>query len=244
MTAHAVIEKSRQVTPVGKRKPYGLARRSDLPGSDANLDLNTLGGRLAWARLREEITQEDLAMAIDKVRATIVAYERGSIMPPINVVEELAKRLKVSPSYLAFGEHGIKSRAGANAAEMTVNIDEITYGRDGSYVSGTFAMPRRLADSYVDNVDKLKVIVLNHHADAFGLRAGDRLFVDSSIQSIDKDFDTYVIEVDGGMEVVRIAPSFTKTNMTLVEGPRGDKVQTNPADLQIVGAVVSTLRSA
>jgi transcriptional regulator with XRE-family HTH domain len=219
-----------------------VARRSDLAGSDSDLDLKTLGGRLAYARLREQVTQDDLARAIDKVRGTVVAYERNTIMPPIPIVEALAKVLKVSPSFLAFGEHGVKAIAGENPAEATVNVDEITFGRDGSYISGTFAMPRSLAESYVDNLRFLKVYVLGHNADAFGLRQGTRLFVDTGIESISNEFDTYVIEVNGGMEVIRIAPSFAKSAKVTVEGARGDKQEVTAKSLKILGAVVSTLR--
>lgn len=219
-----------------------VARRSDLAGSDSDLDLHTLGGRLAYARLREQVTQDDLAKAIDKVRGTIVAYERNTIMPPIPIVEALAKVLKVSPSFLAFGEHGVKAVGDMNAAEATVNVNEITFGRDGSYTSGTFAMPRSLAESYVENVKDLKVYVLGHNADSFGMRQDTRLFVDASIDSVSNEFDTYVIEVNGGMEVIRIAPSFAKSNTVSVEGSRGDKQEVKAKDLKILGAVVSTLR--
>lgn len=229
-------------TKISLRPVPAVARRSDLAGSDSDLDLNTLGGRLAYARLREQVTQDDLAQAIDKVRGTIVAYESNKIMPPIPIVQALAKVLKVSPSFIAFGEHGVKAVGGANPAEATINIDEITYGRDGRYVSGTFAMPRTLAESYVDQVRDLKVIVLGHNADAFGLRQGSRLFVDTSIDAISNEFDTYVIEVNGGMDVIRVAPSFAKTAKVTVEGSRGGKEQVAVKDLKILGAVVSTLR--
>jgi transcriptional regulator with XRE-family HTH domain len=219
-----------------------VAHRSDLAGSDSNLDLHSVGGRLAYARLRNNVTQEHLAGQIDKVRGTIVSYERNIIMPPIPVVEALAKVLNVSASFLAFGEHGVKTTASDNAAESTITVDEITCGRDGSYISGAFAMPRALAESYVENVRSLKVYVLGHNADAFGLRQDTRLFVDASVQSVSNEFDTYVIEVNGGMEVIRIAPSFAKSDKIKVEGSRGDKQQVPAKDLKVLGAVVSTLR--
>jgi transcriptional regulator with XRE-family HTH domain len=249
MAAQATLTKPPGGRVAGKSKAKiqmqavpAIARRSDLAGSDNGLDLNSLGGRLAYARLREEVTQEQLAEAADKCRGTIVAYERNKIMPPIPIIEALAKVLKVSPSFLAFGEHGVKSVGDMNAAESTVNVDEITFGRDGHYTSGTFAMPRSLAESYVESVRSLKVYVLGHNADAFGLRQDTRLFVDTSVQSISNEFDTYVIEANGGMEVIRIAPSFAKSNKVVVEGSRGDKQEVAPKDLNILGAVVSTLR--
>lgn len=247
MAAQATLTKPPGGRVAGKPKVSlravpAVARRSDLAGSDSDLDLNTLGGRLAYARLREQMTQDDIAKAIDKVRGTIVAYESNKIMPPIPIVQALAKVLKVSPSFIAFGEHGVKAVSGSNAAEASINVDEITFGRDGRYVSGTFAMPRALAESYVDEVRSLKVYVLGHNADALGLRQDTRLFVDTSITSVSNDFDTYVIEATGGMEVIRVAPSFAKSPKVTVEGSRGDKQQVAAKDLKILGAVVSTLR--
>lgn len=235
MTAHAVIEKP-------KAAP---ARRSDLQGSDANIDFNTLGGRLAYARLREEMTQEQLGRAIDKVRATVVAYETNKIMPPIPIVEALARRLNVSASFLAFGEHTTRPRGAvkaAAAAASTVNVTEITYGRDGPYASGTYALPRSVAESYVADLKDLKVYVLRHHAEAFNLRAGDRLFVDTSVGQLNRDYDTYLIEAPDGLEIARIPATFTETASIMLEGSKGDKSRVKSSSLKIIGAVVSTLR--
>lgn len=237
---------SMQVMPAAppapeKPKSTHLARRSDLIGSDIGLDLSTLGGRLAYARLKEEVTQETLAEAIDKVRGTINAYEANTIKPPIAVVEILAKVLKVSPSFLAFGEHGVKVAPNGNAAENTVNVDEITFGRDGRYVSGAFAMPRALAQSFCGEVRDLKIFVLDHDAPAFNLRSGSRVFTDTSVSSISPSHDTYLIEVTGGMEIVRADAGLTKTASIDLEDSRGKRSSVQLSKLKVIGAVVSTL---
>lgn len=225
---------------ISRQTISSIARRSDLAGSDVNLDLNTLGGRLAQSRLRKEMTQDQLAKAVDKVRATIVAYERGDITPPIPVVELIANALNVSPAFLAFGVHVVKE---AEKDGTAISIDEITYGRDGPFVSGNYILPVSLAREYAARVTDLSVYVLGHNAEAFNLRSGDRLFTDTSVNALSSEFDTYVIETRSGMEIVRIAPSFAAAGKSvLVEGPRGDKIETRVADLKIMGAVVSTLR--
>lgn len=215
------------------------ARRSDLVGSDEGIDLSIFGGRLADARLRSQMTQADLAKAIGRVRATIVGYEGGDIKPPVEMIEELARVLRVSPSYLAFGEFGVKTGVGV-AGDM-LSVDEITVGRDGQYVSGAFAMPRNLAEGFVADPKNLRVFVLNHHAEGFNLRAGARIFTDISVTRLTNEFDQYLIEVSGGMEIVRITPSFGKSNMVSIEGPRGERSETRASNLKIIGAVVSTL---
>lgn len=216
-------------------------RRVDQPGSGEDVDLNTVGGRIAWARLREEMTQEQVAKAIDKVRPTVVQYEANKIVPPIEVIQKMAKYLKVSPSFLAFGEHGIQTNG--NAGEDVVNIDEISYGRDGSYQSGVFAFPRKLAESYVEKASTFKAFVMNHHAPLFDLRAGDRVFADTSVRDVTNEHDTYLLDVTGGMEIVRIPRTLTKGPNVEIILPDNEKMSVKVKDLKIIGAVVSTLRS-
>ena len=109
---------SRNAAPRGRKAPSTTStvtvdntsprrqnqRRVDQPGSGDAPDMLTVGGRIAWARVREEVTQEAVAKAIDKVRPTVVQYEANKIVPPIEVIEKMARFLKVSPSFLAFGE--------------------------------------------------------------------------------------------------------------------------------------------
>jgi transcriptional regulator with XRE-family HTH domain len=218
------------------RKP----RRVDIPGSMDDIDLRTLGGRISWARVREDMTQEDVAKAINKSRATIVQYENNKINPPVAMVVELSKALNVSPSFVAFGEHGTK--ASINAEEEVVSIEEITFGRDGSYMSGGFALPRKLAESYVHNPRTLKVYVLNHNAPAFDLRSGDRIFADTSVTVLTSDHDMYLLRMpSGGMEVVRYEPSFEKSATVSFIGPKGAAISVKVKGLDIIGAVVGTL---
>lgn len=215
-------------------------RRVDLPGSGDDIDLTTLGGRVAWARLREMMTQDDVAAAIDKSRATIVQYEGNKIKPPIEIVEKLANTLKVSPSFIAFGEQGIK--ATINAAEEVVQVEEITFGRDGSFASGTFAMPRKLAEGYVENVRTLKAFVLNHNAPNFDLRSGDRIFADTSVTALTSDHDQYVIRTATGMEIVSYEPTISASTTVSLTGSKGNVMSAKLKDIEILGAVVSTLR--
>lgn len=229
--------------PTGRRKPTKppvTPRRVDLPGSADGIDLSKLGGRIAWARLREDMTQDAVAEAIDKSRATIVQYEGNKIKPPIEIVEKLAAALKVSPSFIAFGEQGIK--ATFNAAEEVVAMEEITFGRDGHFASGTFAMPRKLAEGYVANVRDLKVYVLNHNAPQFGLSSGDRIFADTSVKSLSSDHDQYLLRTATGLEIVSYEPTLSKSATVSFTGPRGTKIEAKLKDLDILGAVVSTLR--
>lgn len=216
-------------------------RRVDQAGSGDGLDLGTVGGRITWARLREELTQEEIAKTIGKVRPTVVQYEANKIVPPLDVIQKLSIRLKVSPSFLAFGEHGIQTMG--NAGEDVVNIDQITFGRDGQYQSGVFALPRDLVVSYASDARDLKAYVMNHHAPHFDLRTGDRVFADTSVTELTNVHDTYLLDTNGGMEIVRVPPTLSKTDAIDVIGPNGEKINVKVKELSIIGAVVSTLKS-
>lgn len=245
MASAAVLKRnpapSRTPTKHGSVPVLRIARRSDLENSDEGIDMTTLGGRLAKARLGANLTQEALGEAIDKVRATINAYETDKIVPPLPIVQRLAKTLNVSPSFLAFGEHGIATGV-APVADAMVNIDEITYGRDGHAVSGSMALSRRMAETYVDNVRSLKAYVLNHSAPHFGFQSGDLLLANSSVTEITNQYDTYLIEVPGGMEIVRPKTVLGGRGLSItVEGPRGDTFEVRTKSLKVIGAVVGSL---
>ncbi len=224
----------------GKPEPT-VARRVDLPGSDTDIDLNTVGGRITWARFREDMTQKGLAKLADKVRPTIAAYESGRIEPPLEMIHKLAQILKVSPSFLAFGEHGMKT---PNPAESMIDIPEITFGRDGEYQSQSFGMPRRLIESFARDAKHVRAYVLDHNAPAFDLTSGDRIFADISVTTLTSDHDMYLIRTPSGMEVVRAEAALTESAMVNLTGPKGDVRQAQIKKLTIIGAVVSTLRQS
>ena len=61
------------------------------------MNKSEFGKRLKIARKQKKMTQVELADAIEKKEATVRKYENGTIEPPWNVIEELAKALDVSP---------------------------------------------------------------------------------------------------------------------------------------------------
>ena len=124
--------------------------------------------------------------------------------------------------------------------DAVINIDEISYGRDGSYESGSFVIPRALGESYVSDIRGLKVFVLNHNAPLFNLVAGDRLFVDTRVKEMTIAHDTYAVEIGGEMEVVRYEPS-PKKDMVAFTNPANAKVEMKIKDVKVLGPVVSTL---
>ena len=215
-------------------------RRVDVPGAAESVDLQTMGGRIAWARLRKQMTQKALSELTKKSRATIVQYEQNNIDPPGSSVEALARALNVSPEFLAFGRHGIEGVA--NAAEEVVTLPEIRFGRDGEFTSGGYAFPRKMMEDFGVEHMGAKVYILMQDSPNFGYRAGDRLIVDTKVTQPDPNHDMYLLKAQTALEVVRCEPNFSNRKEMTFTGAKGQSFSSDPADLTFVGAIVGSVR--
>lgn len=70
------------------------------------VELDTVGRRIAAARVLKGLTQKQLAERISKKKATVIQYEQGRLNPPIPVIQGIAKALDVQPEFIAFGQQG------------------------------------------------------------------------------------------------------------------------------------------
>lgn len=219
-----------------KGKIGGIARRSGVAGSDANIDLNTFGGRLAYLRLSREITQSEVARWLGSTRQSIRNYESGLSFAPYDKIEIMAKRFGVAATYLAFGEHAIK----VSKPDMIVTIDEVSLSKSGRRITGGFVLPRALAESYVEDIRDLRCFVMSHDAALFNLSAGDRLFLDTSVDRMTIDRDIYAIEIGGELDVVRYVPSAVKGKVTFTNA-HNQTLEVDASDIKVLGALVSVL---
>lgn len=214
----------------------GIARRSDVPGSDANLDLNTFGGRLAYLRLNRDLSQTEVARWIGATRQSIRNYESGINFAPYDKIEIMAKRFGVAATYLAFGEHAVK----VTKPDLVVTVDEVSLSKSGRRITGGFVIPRALAESYVEDIRNLRVFVMSHDAALFNLKAEDRLFLDTSVDRMSIERDIYAIEIGGELDVVRYVPSADKEKVTFTNA-HNQKRTVPVGDIKVLGAVVSVL---
>jgi transcriptional regulator with XRE-family HTH domain len=225
-------------------------RRVDIKGAADHVDTSTLGGRIAWARMRKEMTQKDLAERVknrdgsSKSRATIVQYEANNIMPPLDVVELIAKQLGVSPSYIAFGEHVVEGISALKDVEM-ISFPEISFGKDGQYVSSTMAYSKERVTELGISRDNIVAYVMPHAAKAFGIEAGDLLISDTSITTPTDKGGLYVIKTQAGMELIRVNPHYgaaPRGKTISFSDPNGRALTAKVSDLHFLGGVVSTIR--
>lgn len=225
-------------------------RRVDIEGAVDNVDTTTLGGRMAFARMRKQMTQKDLAAKIlnkdgsSKSRATVVQYENNNIQPPLDVVELIAKQLGVSPSYIAFGDHVV---AGISHKDVEmISFPEIKFGTNGSYVSSTMAYSKeRVADLGIEP-ENIVAYVMPHDAKAFGISENDLLISDTSVTQPTDKGGLYVIKTQMGMEVIRVDPNYGATargKQVTFTDPEGRKQTAKQSDLHFLAGVVSTIRN-
>lgn len=76
-----------------------------MPRIEGKLRINN---RIQELRSEEGLTQQDLAEAIDVTRATIIALEKGSYNPSLELAFRLAKHFEVGIEKLFFFEKGVR----------------------------------------------------------------------------------------------------------------------------------------
>lgn len=218
-----------------------LPRRVDVAGAADHIDTSTLGGRMAWARLRRNMTQKELARLTSKSRATIVQYENDEINPPLAAVAVIAQKLGTSPSYIAFGENVVEGVS--NREVEMVSFPEYTMGKDGTFASSVFAFSKTYIDSLGVDSEKIAAYVLNRDAPHFGLHENDRLIVDTALTSPSDERDMYLLQTPAGLEVVRVEPDLTgRSKAVQMTGSKGQSMSAKLGDLTILGAIISSIR--
>lgn len=94
------------------RERHDVNARRD---AENGTDLDTLPKRLAWARARLGLNQEDVVDELERLypdvdpptrASTLSKYENGKIEPSVAVIARLAPVLKVSTDYLLLGTEG------------------------------------------------------------------------------------------------------------------------------------------
>jgi len=216
------------------------ARRVDLPGTLENLTvLDTMGKRVAWARLRRKLTQAELAKRLDKSRATIVQYEQDNILPPIDVVIKLSDLLHVSPEFVAFGRQGVD---GLQNGKEIVPVSEIVMGTSSEYTNAGYALPTNLLDDFSISDNKLQVFKLTHDCTHFNFRRGDRVVVATDVVKPDRDHSTFLCRTSDGYDVVQFQPKHDSSSrlVTVVTG-NGAVDHWDIDTLNIAGAVTASI---
>jgi transcriptional regulator with XRE-family HTH domain len=224
--------------PSTQKAASSTPRRVDIPGTADTLNLNTMGGRITWARIRKELRQEDVAEKLGKSRATIVQYEKDNIMPPIPEVVRLADTLDVSPEFLAFGRQGVDALRNGRSNSVVTMTEMSVGGKRGLFNSGEVALPKSFFGGKDINLERTKMVVLDHDEDEFQYYKGDRLIVDQSATALtDTSRDTFLVQIGDGAPAVMRREGLTQTGKVRLMDGGGKTHLFAIDDVKVIGAV-------
>ncbi len=195
----------------------------------------TLGRRLAVVRDERKLTQGELAKRLGKSRATVNQYEAGTIEPPLKMVEKLATILDVDPGLLAFGMPISPGEPG-NRIEVVGAL-----GGDVEFIELSQGLQAKLRLE----LSHAQVLELSSDASTFGLRRGDLVFLDSSIDRIRGDGSLYAVRGDaGGLNIIRsdvhLEANAARVRITVGQGQLSE---VDPKKVDVLGLVRATLRA-
>lgn len=171
--------------PASNRAVSSTPRRVDIPGTADLLNLKTVGGRIAWARIQSRLRQEDVAKKLGKSRATIVQYEKDNIRPPSAVLERLAKIVNATPEFLAFARQGVDALRSGKAEQVVTMPEMHVGGARGLFETGGFAMPKKIFEDKDINIARTKFVMLEQDDPEFGFAKDDHIVLDQSINDIE-----------------------------------------------------------
>lgn len=188
----------------------------------------TIGERIKQRRQQLEMSVDDLALRLNKNRATIYRYESDDIENlPLNILEPLAKILNVSPGYLMGWEEN----------EPTKRIPLL-----GAIAAGTPILAEENIEDYfhIDNSIKAD-FALRIKGDSMlgaGIFPNDIVFIKKQEELENGQIGAILIENEATLK------KFYKEGNTVVLQPENDSYKpmifTN-GDLKILGKLVAVL---
>lgn len=204
-------------------------------------DHTSVGGRIEYARLRQEMTQDELSQAMPegrrKSRASIALYESGSPVS-LEVIQDIAAILNEDPAYLAFGRRVGSAEAAPQGQRVVVDRQE--YGSDEPPHA---VFPRRLLAG-LDASGNLELVRLAVDAPAFDVRARDYLLIDAGCTAIKGDGRLYAVNTSAGVALLRSEPLLTHDPAEPLQltGGQGTRYSAAPASLRLLGRLVGSLQ--
>ncbi len=144
--------------------------------------------RLKEAREAVHLTQEGLADALNAVQTTVASWERGKNEPALATIAKIAKRVKRSPQWLAFGTGDDPSPDAIRVDELDVRAMAGAGGLDVEVWSGAREAESRVASYYFPAsdfrglygaaADRVRIIEVLGDSMEPTLRPGQRVMID------------------------------------------------------------------
>ena len=149
-------------------------------------DLSSFAGRIRDAResLNPPLTQNEVAAHIGISRAAIAQWERGQTVPQPHIMIEVAKFLKTTPEWLAFGVKN-ETKVVREAVEDPdfIKLDEVVFdSAERSRKTGTWGAPRNWVEVELRPLSKDTLVIVQSDATNMSprIKSGDKILVDMS----------------------------------------------------------------
>lgn len=87
----------------------------------------TIGEKIKYLRIKNNLLQEDLAKAVNSTKQAIYKYENGIVTNiPMDKIEMMAVALNVSPAYLMGWDTNNKSPPGEKEKTLDINVEDLS----------------------------------------------------------------------------------------------------------------------
>lgn len=162
-----------------EESPESARMRKMMLGADS-----TFAERLVAARTRDDLdmAQETLGKLLGGSRSAVAQWERGASIPPIPVLMEVARILKVTPQWLAFGLTDDETPAAKTDVDPDfVTIEERVYDGLESYrKTASWGVPRARMVHEARAADPESLFLIRVEADNMSPKYahGDMILID------------------------------------------------------------------
>lgn len=162
-----------------------MSAESAVPSTDKVISdtKKAVAERIKAKRAENDITQDGLAKYLGVSRTAITQWEKGLTMPSFEKTLIMARVLRTTPEFIAFGVEG----RGKKEDQDTVQVEEVIWGEtpDQYHHVASWALPKDFsrADRHAED-DALKIVTIETEAFLPRITPGDKLLIDTSVNKI------------------------------------------------------------
>lgn len=201
----------------------------------------TFGERVAAAREGHGLSQSALARTISVSRSAINQWERGASIPSISMIERIADKLNVCPSWLAFGAQSAttpeRQSYDPNAPATISQIAYTSHSVEPTRVAN-WSFPREWITREFDVPDQHLAIINVPSDSSLGLSSGDMVVINrDDVRPSPAGLFLYWDGIGPNFAFMQSIPGHQDPTIRLVT-IIGDHIDISLADLKIIGRAI------
>lgn len=199
------------------------------------LKRDTLGRRIQKLRMEQGVIQADIGKAVDLTRTAVAQWERDDSEPSLDRIQIIAKMLKTTPQYIAFGITSAPKVVAPDPDELGYAlVEEVTFGdgTDNPVSTQTWGLPTTWLRGELQITDYTQAVIVQSPVDTEKFGYGDRVVVDRGARRVSPPGMFLHWDGQGPMiSQMSLVPGDPKKPKVKVSAPQGayeldlDKVQ-------------------